>query len=370
MKIAILTHSLGFGGVEKNIAFLSESLLMEGNTVLLVYIKGIIPSYMEKERMTFNSSIELLEIEAGEKKGFRRISQIKKLISILSQKEIDIIVSFTIYPNIMACIVGKMIRKPVIIAERGDPYRDFDESLLSKLFLKVICSADGAVFQTIGAANFYPQRLQHKSQVIPNPIFLKEVPSSPAIENRNKTIVSVGRLDNVQKRYDVMLDAFKLFQSAHNEYKLLIYGSGIDEEKIKIWITERSLDDSVQLMGVSKNPVADMTNEGIFLITSDYEGISNSLLEAMAVGMPVVSTDSTPGGARMLIHDHVNGIIVPTGDAQAIAGALSEYVETPELAKKCAEEAKKVLIDFSKDRIFSLWYGYIQKVYNEYYQKS
>lgn len=370
MRIAILTHSIGYGGVEKNIAFLSERLLMEGNSVLLVYIKGIIPSYMEKERMTFNSSIELLEIEAGHKRGLRRVSQIKALINELSQRKVDIIIGFTKYPNFMASIVGKMIRKPVIIAERGDPYRDYDKTLLNKLFLKVICSADGAVFQTIEAGNFYPEKIRNKSQVIPNPIFLKEVPSSPTIENRKKTIVSIGRLDNVQKRYDVMLDAFKLFQSAHNEYKLLIYGSGIDEEQIKIWIKERSLNNNVLLMGVSKNPVTDMANEGVFLITSDYEGISNSLLEAMAVGMPVVSTDSTPGGARMLIKDHVNGIIVPVGDAHAIAGALSEYVENPELAKRCAEEAKKVLIDFSKDRIFSLWYSYIQKVYNEYNHKS
>lgn len=370
MKIAILTHSIGFGGVEKNIAFLSERLLIEGNMVFLVYIKGIIPSYMEKERMAINSSVELLEIEAGHRKGFRRLSQIKELIKVLSQEKVDIIIGFTKYPNFMASLVGKRIRKPVIIAERGDPYRDYDKTLLNKLFLKVICSADGAVFQTIEAGNFYPKKLRNKSQVIPNPIFLTEVPDIAPFENRNKTIISIGRLDNVQKRYDVMLEAFKVFSAIHGNYELLIYGSGLDEELIKTWIKEKELDDKVRLMGVSKKPIMDMAKEGVFLITSDYEGISNSLLEAMAIGMPVVSTDSTPGGARMLISDHVNGILVPIRDARAIANALCEYVENPELASSCGEKAKKVLADFSKERIFSLWYGYIQKVYNKYYHKS
>lgn len=370
MKIAIVTHSIGYGGVEKNIAFLSERLVQQGNTVMIIYIKGIIPAYMEHERMAFVSDIELIEIEAGQYRGLRRLPQLKKLATVLKKKEIDIVIGFTKYPNFMASIAGKRLKKPAIIAERGDPFVSYTSSFLDRLFLKVISNADGAVFQTIEAGKFYPQKLQNKSAVVPNPIFLTdEVPEIASVEKRNKTIVSIGRLDNVQKRYDVMLDAFKYFSEVHDNYQLLIYGSGLDEEKIKEWIMERSLKDKVRLMGVSKCPIKDMATEGYFLITSDFEGISNSLLEAMAIGMPVVSTDSTPGGAKMLIKDHVNGILVPIRDAKSIATALCEMVENPELATRCGEEAKKVLVDFSKDRIFSLWYDYIQKVYNNYHHQ-
>lgn len=369
MKIAILTHSIGFGGVEKNIAFLSERLITRGEFVYVVYIKGIIPTYMEKERMSFVSGVVLKEIEAGQRRGLRRLAQIQRLKSFLKKEKIDIIIGFTKYPNFMASIAGKALKVPVIIAERGDPYVDYQSALLDKLFLKVISKAEGAVFQTVEAGKFYPQILQSRSAVVPNPIFLSEVPKIAPVENRNKTIISIGRLDNVQKRYDVMLDAFKLFSDVHGEYQLLIYGSGLDEEKIKEWITEKNLVDKVRLMGVSKCPTKDMATEGYFLITSDYEGISNSLLEAMAIGMPVVSTDSTPGGARMLIKDHVNGILVPVRDAKSVADALSELVENPDLAAKCGEEAKKVLVEFSKDRIFSMWYDFIQKVYNNYHHQ-
>ncbi len=370
MKVAILTHSIGFGGVEKNISFLSQRLLKQGDIVYIIYIKGIIPKYMENERMTFEPGIELVVIEMGRTKGLRRLSQIKKIQSFLSKNRVDIIIGFTKYPNFIACIVGKWLRTPVIIAERGDPFVDYEPTLLNKVFLKVITKTNGVVFQTIDAGKFFPEKMQTKSAIIPNPIFLEEDPNIIPWEQRNKTIVTIGRLDNIQKRYDVMLDAFNIFSAKHDDYQLLIFGSGLDEERIKEWVKEKSLNNKVRFMGVSKSPIKDMVTEGIFLITSDYEGISNSLLEAMAVGMPVVSTDSTPGGARMLIKDHVNGLLVPIRDAKSISNALCEYVENPSLASKCGDEAKKVLTDFSQDRIFALWYDYIKRVYNNYYQLS
>ena len=319
--------------------------------------------------MIFDTGIVLKEIEVERKKGLRRLTQIRQLKSYISKNKIDIIISFTKYPNFMANVVGKQLRKPVIIAERGDPFVDYSSSLLDRFFLRIITKATGAVFQTVEASRFYPKKLQNRSVIIPNPIFLTEIPNVAPVENRNKTIISIGRLDNVQKRYDVMLDAFELFSKTHDDYILLIYGSGLDEEKIKEWIKERSLQSKVSFKGISKCPTKDMATEGIFLITSDYEGISNSLLEAMAIGMPVVSTDSTPGGARMLIKDHINGMLVPIRDIKAISIALCEMADNPELATKCGEEAKKVLIDFSTERVFSLWYKYIQKVYNDYYHR-
>lgn len=115
-------------------------------------------------------------------------------------------------------------------------------------------------------------------------------------------------------------------------------------------------------MGVSSYPLNDIKDSGIFLITSDYEGISNALLEAMAIGLPCVSTDSEPGGARMLINDKINGRIVERRNPEAIASALCDFVENPDFADSCGNKAKDVLARFDKDLIAAKWEAYLLTV--------
>ena len=228
----------------------------------------------------------------------------------------------------------------------------------------MIDSSRGGVFQTEGARNFYGKRLQKRGIVIPNPIFVnEEIPNIDYYE-REKSVVSVARLDNNQKRFDVMLDAFKLFSNKHPDYILKLYGKGDDENLIKRWVEEHNLSDKVKFMGLTSQPIVDIAHDGMFLITSDFEGISNSLLEAMAVGLPCVSTDHTPGGARLLIQDHENGLLAPIGDAKALAEAMCEFASNPELAKKCGNNAKKVIERFDPKKIIDMWENYILKICN------
>ena len=97
----------------------------------------------------------------------------------------------------------------------------------------------------------------------------------------------------------------------------------------------------------------------MFIITSDFEGISNSLLEAMAAGLPCVSTDHTPGGARLLIQDHENGLLAPVADCEGLAAAMCEFAENPSLAEKCGNNAKDVVNRFDPQRIIDTWENYI-----------
>ena len=144
----------------------------------------------------------------------------------------------------------------------------------------------------------------------------------------------------------------------------MLYGRGVDEGDVKEWCGILGLEKKVRFMGLTTNPMQDISNASIFLITSDYEGISNSLLEAMAVGLPCVSTDSSPGGARMLIKDHVNGLLVPVGDVEAIAKALCEFAEDPVLASKCGKNAKNVIRRFDANTIIDMWESYVTYICN------
>ena len=141
-----------------------------------------------------------------------------------------------------------------------------------------------------------------------------------------------------------------------------MYGRGSDEDVIKQWVEEKGIADKVKFMGLTTTPMQDISKDGMFVISSDCEGISNSLLEAMAVGLPCVSTDHIPGGARLLITHGENGLLSPIGDFEKLAENMCKFVEDKELAKKCGENATDVLVRFVPNKIIDMWENYIIKL--------
>lgn len=360
-KILFVTDSFGYGGAVKQLVFVAEGLLNRGWQVAILNLnqdKG------SGDNRSVNKNIQLFvaNIQYGGTVKYN-CDLVRYAIKVTRQYEPDIIVGFTEIPNFCVAVAGCICRTPSIISERVDPFVTYKNARLP-LRIKLWCinKSAGAVFQTQRASEFYSTRLRKNSAVIPNPVFINEQLPSIDYEHLPQTIISLGRLDNHQKRFDVMLRAFAKFHVKHPEYVLKIYGSGKDEDIIRQWIGELNLQDSVNMMGVSSHPLQDFCHGGIFLITSDYEGISNALLEAMACGLPVVATDHTPGGARLLIRDKENGLLVPMRDENAISDALSKYAENTALLTKCGSNAKQVLSEYAPERILDLWESYINKL--------
>ena len=354
-KIVFITQSLGFGGASKMLTFVAESLTLRGHCACIININGAVD--VSGYRRNVSENICVKQISSSERK-----KQIVEIMQISREFSADVIIGFTEIPNALARIVGFFLKKPSIMSERGDPTKTSSNTLKNNLVKLIIGASKGGVFQTEGAKALYGRGLRKRGVVIPNPIFVDGNVNYVNYKNREKSVVSVGRLDNFQKRYDVMLDAFKIFSLRHSDYVLKLYGRGSDEELIKSWVDERGLTEKVKFMGLSSHPMEDIARDGMFLITSDFEGISNSLLEAMAAGLPCVSTDHTPGGARLLITDHENGLLAPIGDSEALAQAMCEYAENSELAERCGENAKQVLVRFAPDRIIDMWEDYIKSV--------
>lgn len=341
------------------LCFVAESLAARGHEVVIVNLKAT-ENVTEYERTVSGAEVVTFDMASnGESRHIYRIGKIKK---IAQEKHSDVVIGFTSFPNMYASIVGKLLHIPSIISERGDPNRTIGDSIKDKIVTFIINRSSGGVFQTEGARDFYGSGLQKRGIVIPNPIFIKGEISQIPYAQREKTVVSVGRLDNEQKRLDIMLKSFSIFVKTHPEYILKLYGRGTQETEIKQWCIDLGIQDKVRFMGLTTQPMQDIARDGMFLITSDYEGISNSLLEAMAVGLPCVSTDHTPGGARLLIQDHVNGLLASIGDAEALAKAMCEFADNPELAEMCGKNARDVVNRFEPSRIIDMWENYINKV--------
>ena len=363
MRVAIITTNIGYGGAEKQVCFLANGLVQLGHQVAIINL-NVFGSHLRAHTQAYDENVRIYTQYNRLPSPLTNIEWIIKSIRILRQTKAELVIGFAFTPNYIAQICGKMVRIPSIISERCDPYKTIPNSWSYRLRLRLINKADGGVFQTEGAQAFYSAALQQKSVVIPNPIVRPEDIAPVKYNVSQKNIISIGRLDdNQQKRYDVLIQTFARFNALHPDYNLLLYGNGPLETQIKEWAIKMHIESAVHFMGVTKSAMQTMSEKGgIFLITSDYEGISNALLEAMAVGMPVVSTDHNPGGARLLISDHENGLLAPMADDEKLCQAICEYAEHPELAEKCGRNAQEVLKRFAPGKLLNQWNEYILSI--------
>lgn len=359
-NIVFITASISFGGASKMLCFVAESLASRGHNVSIVNLKST-QNASDYERIV-SDNVTVCTIPSTGTGAFKRFSHVKFIKNFAKSQNADVIIGFTTFPNLYAKIVGDMLRIPSIMSERGDPSRFASKTLKDRIVRFLINRSSGGVFQTQGAMDFYSARLKKRGIVIPNPIFIDEEVPNVDFADREKTVVSVGRFDNFQKRYDIMLDAFKLFSQKHPEYVLKLYGIGNDEDIIRRWVAEKGIVEKVKFMGLTHQTMQDICRDGMFLITSDFEGISNSLLEAMAVGLPCISTDHTPGGARLLIKDHKNGLLAPMRDPEKLALAMCEFAENTGLAVSCGENAKGVVNTYDPPKIIDMWETYVSRI--------
>ena len=212
--------------------------------------------------------------------------------------------------------------------------------------------ADALVFQTEDAKSYFSNSIQRRGHIIPNPIN-GNLPE-PYEGEREKIIVTACRL-HPQKNLPMMINAFSMLADEFKDYKLVIYGQGVLEDELRQQIANLGLTDRVLLPGFATNILDQERPCTMFVSSSDFEGISNSMLEAMGMGLPVVVTDCPVGGARMVIQDGINGLLVPVGDTKTMYEKMKSILASPELAKRISVEAIKVRDTFPLSKIAKRW---------------
>jgi len=229
----------------------------------------------------------------------------------------------------MVLLAAEGLPNKVIISERADPNRLMKKRYGKPFIEKYYTRADEAVFQTEDAKSVYPETVSQKGTVIFNP--LKDNLPQPYHGERNKNITTFCRISN-QKNLPLLVKAFSQVHSKHPEYMLRIIGDAPNEEgKVVLQtldkqINELNLKKSVKLEPFMKNVHQAIIEDAMYVNSSDYEGISNAMLEAMAIGMPVVCTDCPVGGAKATMNDGENGLLVPIQNAEALANAMNRLI--------------------------------------------
>ena len=263
----------------------------------------------------------------------------------------DIVCTFLPDMSLMSRIASIGIDTIVVSAERGDPFKfsKFWRRLVSWTYRK----SDYCFFQLERARDFFDTKVVKHSFVIPNP-YVPVEGATPYHGIRKKTIVSAGRFAE-QKRFDILIEAFALVHKKHPDYKLVLYGEGALLKNYKEQARKLQIIDYLEFPGYIKNVSSAIREDGVFVLSSDYEGIPNSLIEAMSVGLPVVATNCTPGGAAFLTDNGKRGVLIPIRDVKAMAIAINSLIEDVSLNKSVSEKVVEIIDLLNINVINKMW---------------
>ena len=361
LRILFLITGMVSGGAERVMANLSNGLQKKGHKIRIVVMKKAETDYY------LDDSIEFVGADAVDKKGNNKFFKgLFFYIKNVKEYKPDIIVSFLPKTNIIAMACRLVVLKnPVITCERADPMAR--KGIIKALNNYMFPLADGCAFQTRMAREYYKIKDSSKTAVLNNPLDCS-FNIKPYSGKRKKEIVAVGRLSE-QKNHKLLIDAFFKISKKYPDYCLKIYGDGLLEAKLKRHISNLKLSDRVYLLGRVNDVKEAIYESALFVLSSNFEGMPNALLEAMSIGLPCISTDCRVGGPSELIENRENGILVPVGDADKMAEMIDTLLSDYYLADKISQNANKIYERFSMKNVIDEWENFIYKIYNKWNKK-
>lgn len=361
-KIAFHLNCLEQGGAERVVSNLADQFVREGYEALIAT-----EWYGEEE---FRTDDRVRRVHVGlkaEDEGKNRIRKfllrVKYLRQFMKEEKPDILIAFAQRANYRALMAVPGTKVPVLISIRTDPAGHYDAWSDKVQIPLLFPRAAGCVFQTEGQREFFAPFLQKNSRIILNPLNDKYI-GVPKPERRKKEIVQSGRLVDF-KNQPMLLRAFIEVHRKHPDYRLKIYGGdSLDgtKEILEGIIAENNARDYIHLMGASDTLEKDLADAAVYAFSSDWEGLPNALLEAMALGLPIVATDCPCGGPRTVMEDGVNGLLIPIKDQKALEDGINRLIEEPDLAERLGEQARKIAETANGKAIFCQWRDYIEEI--------
>ena len=349
-KILIVTNTLSHGGAQRVAVRLANALSVRHEVYLAYFSKEI--NYVVSDRVRTIDIGEAMRIREVRRPfrlinyQFARIRGFAFFSRFRLKERPDATISFLHRPdmlNILAPSPGLRV-----LSERNNPrMKDKVYFLNSRIMFTL---ADRVVFQSETVRNMFPGAIRRKGTVIPNPVEI----TCRATEPVGHKVVAVGRLHS-QKNFPLLFRAFLLFSKDHPEHTLHIYGEGDDIDKLRSLVRDLSLQEKVFFEGFQDDVHMAIRDAEMFVMSSDYEGMPNALLEALMMGLPCISTLFEFSSEFFSGEGSEACLLTPVGDEKALSEAMSSLADDPvqrrNLARKGAEFAQK----FSIDQVIPLW---------------
>lgn len=355
MSVMFLVSNLKCGGMERTVAYLSKYFAEHDEKTSIVCIS-------DEKFYEISDKVDLIMLNIKSPcrsvidRGMHIIQRYFKIAQVICSKKPDAIIC--VDPELIRFFwyLKRIIHFKLITSERSNPLVDSEKKTESKR--KAFGRSDGIIFQTERAKDCFPKNIREKGIVIPNAVGNEMAYNIPPVSVRRKAITAAGRLWD-QKDYPTLIKAFSLFYKEHPDYVLEIFGEGVEKNNLQEFAKSLQVFDQVHFMGVSQEALLSVLTSSCYVLSSKYEGMPNSLMEALAVGTPSISTDC-PFGPRELITDGENGLLVPVGDSEKLAEAIAQMVDNVEFARNCGENGRKILKTNCVDTIAEKYLNYIQ----------
>ena len=354
-KILFYINTLENGGAERAICNTASYFAEHDWKVILL------TSYRVEKEYIYSDKIQRVIIEqtrTNDSAIRRNLNRIKAIRKICKDYKIDIAVSFMREPNFRLVLATWGIKTKAVISVRNDPNREYSGTVGKVVGKILLPCADGAVFQTEDAKRWFPKKLQRKAKVIYNVVDSKFFETTYCGEH---DIITVGRI-SPQKNHTMLIKAFKKVHDEFPEERLVICGRTQTEMGIKELIEKLELEDSVILLGQIENVPEILSKAKLFVLSSDYEGMPNALMEAMAVGVPAISTDCPCGGPKELFGEELKNCLIPVGDIDALAKKMISFLQDDNKRKIVADKLNQRAQTFQADIIGKMWINYIKEL--------
>jgi len=283
------------------------------------------------------------------------INRARAIRSIIKSEDPGVVLSFIGSTNILTVIGCKFLGKKVVISERNDPAVQILNHPYNNLRPRIYRHANVVTTNTHNALNVMKKYVPENILVyVPNPLDLSIINNGYATNKKSKSyILSVGRLHE-QKAYDVLLKAFKEISPKLDNWYLMILGKGELKKELHELAERLDISDRVEWKGHVSNPYMYYKNADIYVLPSRYEGMSNSLLEAMSFGLPAIVSDACQGSLDIVKHNKT-GFVIPVNDHMALASAIENLANNDSLRKSLGEAGKQTVSRFSVPNVLKIW---------------
>ena len=350
-KLIVSGATLAAGGAERVLSVLSTPLADRYDTVIYVMWLDV-PIFYDTDKRVRKVCIEK---EVGGKSDIKKMLWFRKFIN---EERPDVLLSFLEPYNLRVLISTIGLGIKTFVAERNDPHGVNKYWIIDQFEKLVYRLADKILVQTETIKKFFDGALAERTSVIYNPVNLQEEVVGKALKvGKKKRIVSVARL-MPQKNHDILIKAFAIFSKNHPDYTLTINGDGPQGEELKKLADSLGVGDKVSMPGASKTIHEDILDAEMMCLVSSREGMSNSMIESMCLGLPCICTKVS--GAVDLIKDGENGLLVDIGDIDGLVEKMNLIADNPDKAKEIGISASQLYRMLNKDRICKEWLGILE----------